>query len=118
MNNTEFITLCTVNNIDTDNIVVGYTTYKISTNKTTFDYQSFIFYNMTTQQYQRYNIDNNDIKKYVKNQVVKDVKLIDSTLFVDIQTHRKILWLYPLDDKYIIKDIDLFLKYNGMDNKK
>lgn len=115
MTTDEFISLCKLNHIDTTSVVVGYITYSIYTTNGQLEYQSFLFYNIDEKSYYQYPIERADIKKLLKkNNNVLNIKASQSTTFVDIKLDR---W-FGLPDKYTITDIDSFLKYNGMDNKK
>lgn len=109
MNRQEFSTLCNLNKIDTSKIVIGYDTYNIVTDKTTIEYQSFIYYDLTTNQYNQYDIEYNDIRKHIKNCNVIDVEWTNQVIIVDIKTKR----LFNLPDKFKILDTDLFFKCNA-----
>lgn len=117
MTTNQFTILCKVNNINTSSIVVGYVIYTIHTDKQSFDYQSFIYYDITNKTLNQYQIERSDLKKYIGNQPVIKIDTGDIVDLVDISIDRQFLWK-KLEDKYIIKDIDKFLKYNGVDNKK
>ena len=109
MNTLEFTVLCNLNKIDTAKIVIGYNTYNIITDKSTFEYQSLIFYDLNTDTYSEYDLEYNDIKKQIKNNNVLKVELIGQTVLVEIKTKRR----FGLPNKYMIEDINTFLKYNA-----
>lgn len=111
MDRHEFNMLCILNNINIDSIIVGYNNYIIDTNKNTFEYQSFIYYNMLADSYSEYNIEYNDIKKLIKKEQVVNIRKDKTVQFIDIKSNRRFLW-FKLKDKYNIEDINLFFKYN------
>lgn len=117
MTTNEFSILCQVNNINTSAIVIGYVTYEIQTIKQSFEYQSFIYYNIKDKTFNQYTIERSDLKKHIGNQPVINIQTKEVVELLSVKIDRHILW-FAIQDNYKIKDIDNFLKYNGVDYKK
>lgn len=117
MTTNQFSILCRVNNIDLSSIVVGYVIYTIHTDKQSFDYESFIYYDLKSKTFNQYAIERSDLKKYINNQPVIKIDTQEVVELVSVNIDRHFLW-FDIDDKYNIKDIYKFLKYNGVDHKK
>lgn len=114
MNKNEFKLFINANGIELERIVVGYVAYIVTTTSTTFEYQSFIFYDMLTNALTQYDVKREDLARYIKKKdKVLSIKTKEVVTLVEIKTNR---W-FGLDDKYAIKDADMFLEYNGLGDK-
>jgi len=114
MNKNEFTLFLNANGIELGSIVVGYVTYTVTTTSTTFEYQSFVYYNLIAKVLTSYDVQREDLAKYIKKKdKVLSIKTKEVVTLVDIKTNR---W-FGREDKYTIKDIDKFLEYNGLGDK-
>lgn len=114
MSKNEFTLLLNANGIELGSIVVGYVTYTVTTTSTTFEYQSFVYYNLSANVLTSYDVTREDLSKYIrKKDKVLGISTKEVVTLVDIKTNR---W-FGREDKYTIKDIDKFLEYNGLGDK-
>lgn len=114
MNKNEFTLLLNANGIELGSIVVGYVTYTVTTTSTTFEYQSFIYYNLIANVFTTFDVSREDLSKFMKKKdKVLSIKTKEVVTLVDIKTKR---W-FGRENKYTITDIDKFLEYNGLGDK-